>query len=602
MDRGHELTEAELQRLEKRIAEEYAAAARTAAEKYEAWAQRFAEAEAAQRQRLAAGEITQQEFNDWRLRHTLMGQDWRQMRDTLASDLEHTGEIARRIAGEAMPDVYALNANFATYQIEHGGQIDTGFSLYNHDTAELLLREENLPLMPGPSKSKAEKIRANADLQWNKQKIQSAVLQGILLGESPAEVAVRLLGVAKMDANAAIRYARTMTTCAQNAGRYRGYRRAKALGVDLTIEWQATLDHSTREEHRMLHGQRREVDEPFVMRDGTEILWPANEKCGTSTVPQSQIWNCRCTLLAWVKGFEGETVKSSPKMGGMSFEDWQKAKPARAGKTGAKPGKTGAKPGKTGAKPGKTGAKPGKTATAGKTAGTGKAAAAKKAGEDLFKDTKGLSDDYRKALATAVNGTKNEDVKKVFQKFADQLVCKDDKIAGGAYFNASAGGTFFNAAADMKSRWGFPPLANGTHEFGHMIDWLAGGKDRWDYLSNTEIGGKRLEKVIKSDFQAFKKSLGVSKAADVIPVLQAENLPMAARADISDILEKCTGKSYPLGAGHGVGYHKREGVTEKEFFAEVLSAAVVNPESYAQLSRLFPNAVEMVMEMVRSVS
>ena len=38
------------------------------------------------------------------------------------------------------------------------------------------------------------------------------------------------------------------------------------------------------------------------------------------------IWNCRCTLLAWVKGYEGDTVKSSPKMGDMSFEEWQKAK------------------------------------------------------------------------------------------------------------------------------------------------------------------------------------------------------------------------------------------------------------------------------------
>ncbi len=48
---------------------------------------------------------------------------------------------------------------------------------------------------------------------------------------------------------------------------------------------------------------------------------------GSSTVPQEQIRNCRCTLLSWVKGFEGDTVKSSPKMGDMSFEEWQKAKP-----------------------------------------------------------------------------------------------------------------------------------------------------------------------------------------------------------------------------------------------------------------------------------
>jgi hypothetical protein len=36
--------------------------------------------------------------------------------------------------------------------------------------------------------------------------------------------------------------------------------------------------------------------------------------------------NCRCTLLAWVKGFEGETVKHSEDMGDMTFEEWQEAK------------------------------------------------------------------------------------------------------------------------------------------------------------------------------------------------------------------------------------------------------------------------------------
>ena len=59
-------------------------------------------------------------------------------------------------------------------------------------------------------------------------------------------------------------------------------------------------------------------------RKGEEILYPADSS-GDSYALQGEIWNCRCTLLAWVKGFEGDTVKSSPKMGGMSFEEWQHA-------------------------------------------------------------------------------------------------------------------------------------------------------------------------------------------------------------------------------------------------------------------------------------
>ena len=39
------------------------------------------------------------------------------------------------------------------------------------------------------------------------------------------------------------------------------------------------------------------------------------------------IWNCRCSLLAWIKGFEHDTLKKAERMNGLSFEDWQKAKP-----------------------------------------------------------------------------------------------------------------------------------------------------------------------------------------------------------------------------------------------------------------------------------
>jgi hypothetical protein len=86
---------------------------------------------------------------------------------------------------------------------------------------------------------------------------------------------------------------------------------------------------------------------------------------------------------------------------------------------------------------------------------------------------------------------------------------------------------------------------------------------------------------------------------DVIPVLKDEKMTVQERGNISDILEKCTGKSYPLSAGHGASYHKREGATEREFFAEVLDSSIANEASYNQMKRLFPNAVDMVWEMIR---
>lgn len=325
MDLGHEITDELLEELEKRIAEEYAVANRQMQKKLRDYLAKFEAEDQVQRKLLEAGKITEKQYANWRYRHMMMGKRWEDMEKALARDMEHTDEIALEIARKKMPDVYALNANYSTWQIEHDGKIDTGFTLYNRDTAELLLEKER-QLMPGPSARKARQIAADKSMQWNMREIQSCVLQGILQGESPEKVAGRLQSVAEMNFNAAVRYARTMTTDAQNAGRYQSFRSAKRAGVKLTIEWQATLDGRTRHEHRMMHGQRRDVDEPFVL-DGVKILWPAQSSGpGSSDIPQSMIWNCRCTLLAWVKGFEGETVKHSPKMGDMSFEEWLEEK------------------------------------------------------------------------------------------------------------------------------------------------------------------------------------------------------------------------------------------------------------------------------------
>lgn len=326
MDRGHELTEEILKELEKRIKEEYEKALADAEQKLSAWLKKFTAQDEEKRKLLEAGKITEKDYKDWRFRHIMMGREWKIMRDTLAHDFYNADQIAIGIARGEMPDVYALNMNFGTYNIESSGEIDTGFSLYNRETAAELMREEHIQLMPGPSDRKAAEIAANKDLQWNVRHIQSSVLQGVLQGESAWGIAERLRSVAQMDYNNAVRYARTMTTSAQNAGRYQAFRRARDLGVGLTIEWQATLDNRTRHEHRAMHGQRRNVDEPFNTPDGFSIMWPADCTSGVSTAPQGEIWNCRCTLLSWVKGFEGDTVKSSPKMGDMSFEEWLNAK------------------------------------------------------------------------------------------------------------------------------------------------------------------------------------------------------------------------------------------------------------------------------------
>lgn len=255
----------------------------------------------------------------------IVGDRWRTLQENVAEELKNTNRMARQIMENSKPDIYAVNHAYGTYQVENSANINTDYTLYNHEAVEKLVRE-NPDLMPPPGKKVERKIREGTAKRWAKQKLQSVAMQSIIQGDSIPNMAKRLAEeTASSDYKAAVRNARTMATGAQNAGRYEAYRRATGMGIDLTIEWAAVLDNRTRHAHRVMHGQRTTVDVPFRTPDGYTIQYPA-DCTGTSSAPQSMIWNCRCTLLAWVKGYEHDMQTDSDKMT-MSFDEWLKVKP-----------------------------------------------------------------------------------------------------------------------------------------------------------------------------------------------------------------------------------------------------------------------------------
>ena len=314
-DKGHELTDEMIEELEKRLEREYSRAYKDLARKTKAYFDKFKADDAAMKAQVDAGEVTREYWLQWRYNHMMTGKRWIEMRDTLAEDLMKIDSKARSIINEHTPEAYALNHNYATFQVEKDSMLNTSYTLYNREAVENILKDDP-KLLPYPrtESNTAKELRERADLIWNRQKLNNEITQGILQGEPIKDIAKRLQNVVGMDGRAALRNARTMMTAAENKGREDAYDALEEKGVDLDRKWVATLDDKTRHSHRLLHG---EIKDRKTGLYSNGLKYPADPDGDPA-----EVYNCRCSEIATVTGFPIDIPKWSPKMGDMTYEEW----------------------------------------------------------------------------------------------------------------------------------------------------------------------------------------------------------------------------------------------------------------------------------------
>ena len=275
------------------------------------------------RQAVEAGVLDKKDYIAWRQAQIYNGKRYAKMVETLAGDMHSANMLAKSTILEHMPEAYTYVKNHEMYAIDQLVNLNTSFTLYNAEATEKLIREnpELLP-PPKPGGETARKLAENKDLRWNRQKISSALMQGIIQGESVPKIARRLESVGEMNHRAAIRNARTMHTSVQNAAKIDSGYWAKSKGVDISYVWSAALDMRTRPAHRQLDGQRRNLGEPFEV-DGEEIMYP-----GDPSAPGYLVYNCRCVLVRQVKGYEydiRDDYTDYEHINGMTYEQWKKS-------------------------------------------------------------------------------------------------------------------------------------------------------------------------------------------------------------------------------------------------------------------------------------
>lgn len=292
-DYAHKLTDAELAKLEHRIAKLYKEAADELTDTVKAYFEQFEKRDAAMKEKLDAGEITEQQYKQWRLAQMGRGKRFTALRDKVAERYTNANETAVAYVNDATPGIYTLNRNYAAYKIEQVSE-SADFTLWDEQTVRRLVVEQP-DLMPYYPPQRA--LQRGIDLKYGKQQITASVTSSILQGKSIPRMANDLQSrMQNMNRTSAIRTARTAVTGAQNAGRLNTYRAAQDMGIKLKKQWLATLDNRTRHAHAMLDGQTVDVDKPFKV-DGYELMYP-----GDSSAPGYLVYNCRCTQIAELDG------------------------------------------------------------------------------------------------------------------------------------------------------------------------------------------------------------------------------------------------------------------------------------------------------------
>ena len=322
-DPAHIATDEEIAKIEKLINKEYKKAHKEVSEKLDDYLARFANKDAKWQEWVANGTKTEKEYIEWRKGQMLIGKRWEDLRDTLASDYTNAAEITMSITKEHAPGVYAINHNYATYEVEKKSLMDTSYALYSRESVEYMYKGKP-KLFHTYGKAVAKDIKQGKQYAWDRRRITSVLTQAVLQGESIPNITKRLEKVTKGDHKAAIRNARTMMTGVQNAGRVDAYDRAKSMGIPVKKQWLATLDMRTRHWHRELDGVAVDNDKPFMNEIG-KIMFPGDPEADAANV-----YNCRCTLLAAIEGFKidvtDKDIRSDERLGGMSYDEWKASK------------------------------------------------------------------------------------------------------------------------------------------------------------------------------------------------------------------------------------------------------------------------------------
>lgn len=433
--------------------------------------------------------------------------------------------------------------------------------------------------------SKGLYTRLGVEVAGLKKTITQEISRGIASGLPYRDIARNIGNVSNAPLSRTKTIARTEGHRVQQTSTADAQQAAKDKGADVVKQWDAALDGKTRDSHRQVDGEIRELDDKF----SNGLMFP-----GDPSGAAGEVINCRCTSntrARWaLDESELQTLKDRAEYFGLdktkNFEDF-KEKYLKA---------------------------------------------AEKEIKNVIDTSPQMSyidSTYGATHATAVKSVlqnTDPDVKAVWNKYQGKFKTSNAKYSGNAanYSPASDSVTLDIAKAASGSSYQTPYQVL-FHEYGHMTDYLAArdagfnaytaftevfdgvdsaGKPKFTTQGMGGLLGRTAKKELNDAIKNIKKSHGVTRKADAAQILIDEikkGYNLKARSDVSDMLEGAgIGVAYPLGVGHGKSYWKQRD-NGKEIFAEIISAEASNPESLDCIKKYFPETYKVFRKILEVI-
>jgi SPP1 gp7 family putative phage head morphogenesis protein len=240
------------------------------------------------------------------------------MEASIVEQLKELYNQTGRLLTKDLSTIYLQNYFYVGFLAETASQIKMSFSLLSPDVVKEQIQN---PISGLTLNDRLKKNRNEIIIRTREQ-----LTRGLILGEGIQNMSTRIKELYEFDVAKSVRIARTETNRVRNAGKEKGYERAKQKGVEFKKEWISTLDSRTRDMHKKLDGMLADEEGYFTV-SSFRAKYP-----GGFGVAEMDI-NCRCTTKATFKGLEStvrrENVDDKKIIPYEKYSDWYENRVAK---------------------------------------------------------------------------------------------------------------------------------------------------------------------------------------------------------------------------------------------------------------------------------